>query len=192
MPSSVPSQRSDKSFLEGTGIINPRRACTARVTVLGLSVCVYACLSVCLSTFTLELQATKRHVNGNARLQRNKRPKNNVADLAKTATFWQEKPAPLWTTFRDPTHQLARCACVFIIRLLDWLSPCSNTAQSPTLLLQVLLACFRTVLSATSVCSYIPHGSCCRGCVSQLLARTAPVTYTNRVCAEGLHFSAFH
>ena len=29
-------------------------------------------------------------------------------------------------------------------------------------------------------------------CVSQLLARTAPDAYTNRVCAEGLHFSAFH
>ena len=29
-------------------------------------------------------------------------------------------------------------------------------------------------------------------CVSQLLARAAPVTYTYRVCAEGLHFSAFH
>ena len=29
-------------------------------------------------------------------------------------------------------------------------------------------------------------------CVSQLLARAAPVAYTNRVCAEGLHFSAFH
>ena len=28
--------------------------------------------------------------------------------------------------------------------------------------------------------------------VSQLLARAAPVAYTNRVCAEGLHFSAFH
>ena len=28
-------------------------------------------------------------------------------------------------------------------------------------------------------------------CVSQLLARAAPVAYTNRVCAEGLHFSAF-
>ena len=29
-------------------------------------------------------------------------------------------------------------------------------------------------------------------CVSQLLAHAAPVAYTNRVCAEGLHFSAFH
>ena len=29
-------------------------------------------------------------------------------------------------------------------------------------------------------------------CVSQLLARAAPDAYTNRVCAEGLHFSAFH
>ena len=28
--------------------------------------------------------------------------------------------------------------------------------------------------------------------VSQLLARAAPVAYTNRVCAEGLHVSVFH
>ena len=34
-------------------IINPRRACTARVTLLGLSVCV--------SVTILALQATKRH-----------------------------------------------------------------------------------------------------------------------------------
>ena len=30
----------------GTLIINPRRACAARVTVLGLSVCLSVCLSV--------------------------------------------------------------------------------------------------------------------------------------------------
>ena len=37
-------------------IVNPRRACAARVTVLGLSMC----LSVCLSTLILALQATRR------------------------------------------------------------------------------------------------------------------------------------
>ena len=36
--------------------INPWRACSARVTVLGLCVC----LSVCLSTPILALQATRR------------------------------------------------------------------------------------------------------------------------------------
>ena len=50
-------------------------------------------------------------------LQCNKLSNSNVADLAKTAAFWQEKLSPLWTTFHDPTHQLARCACVFITRL---------------------------------------------------------------------------
>ena len=30
-------------------VINPRRACAARVTVLRLSVCVCVCVSVCLS-----------------------------------------------------------------------------------------------------------------------------------------------
>ena len=43
------------------------------------------------------------------------------------------------------------------------------------------IACFRTAVSVTRVCSYIPHGSRCRSCVSQLLARAAPVAYTNRV-----------
>ena len=37
-------------------IINPRRTCAARITVLGLCVC----LSVCLSTTILGLQATRR------------------------------------------------------------------------------------------------------------------------------------
>ena len=37
-------------------IFNPRRACAARVTVLGLCLCV----SVCLSTLILALQARKR------------------------------------------------------------------------------------------------------------------------------------
>ena len=36
--------------------------CAPRVTVLDLLVCV--CVCVCLSTFILELQAMKRHVNG--------------------------------------------------------------------------------------------------------------------------------
>ena len=27
-------------------VVNPRRACAARVTVLGLSVCVYVCVSM--------------------------------------------------------------------------------------------------------------------------------------------------
>ena len=109
-----------------------------------------------LLTLTLELQATKRHAYGiYTRLQRNNRSKNNVADLAKTAEFWQEKPAPPWIKFRDPTHQLSRCSCVFIT--------CTTGSQPPE-----------------------QHS-----CVSQLLAHAAPVAYTNRVCAEGLHFSAF-
>ena len=37
-------------------IINPRRACAARVTVVGLCVCLF----VCLSTTILALQATRR------------------------------------------------------------------------------------------------------------------------------------
>ena len=153
------------------------------------------CVCVCLSTFILELQATKRYVN--ACLQRNKRSKNNVADLAKTAAFWQEKPAPTSTTFCDPAHQLAWCACVFITRLgacltgsaLGGLEQHCPRARSPALqlmLLQVPLACLRTVVSVTRICSSILHGSCCRSCVSQLLARTlqsgTQIMFAPRVC----------
>ena len=38
----------DVTFPDVGGIINPRRACAARVTVVGLCVCVCVCLSVCL------------------------------------------------------------------------------------------------------------------------------------------------
>ena len=41
-------------------IFNPRRACAARVTVVGLCVCLSVCLFVCLSTTVLALQATRR------------------------------------------------------------------------------------------------------------------------------------
>ena len=95
-------------------VINPRRACAARVTVLGLSVCVCVCVSVYLNSRTTGNEAACERYT---RLQRSKRSKNNVADLVKTAAFWQEKSAPPWTKFRDPTHQLARCACVSITRL---------------------------------------------------------------------------
>ena len=52
----------------GTIIINPRRACAARVTVLGLSVC----LSVCLSTLILAVQATTRPMSDTSSLRATK------------------------------------------------------------------------------------------------------------------------
>ena len=59
-PSSLAHIKRDKIGKVSTNLnkhlINPRRACAARVTVVGLSVCV--CLSVCLSTTILALQAT--------------------------------------------------------------------------------------------------------------------------------------
>ena len=42
--------------IEECVLISPRRACAARVTVVGLSVCLF----VCLSTTILALQATRR------------------------------------------------------------------------------------------------------------------------------------
>ena len=80
-------------------------------------------------------------------------------------------------------------------RMLDCLTAPGAALLSPALLqmlLKVPLACFRTFVFGTRVCSYLQHGSCYRSCVSQLLALAAPITYTNSVCAEGLHFSAFH
>ena len=48
-------------------VINPRRACAARVTVVGLcvclSVCLFVCLFVCLSTTILALHATRRRMS---------------------------------------------------------------------------------------------------------------------------------
>ena len=38
-----------------TVIINPRRACAARVTVVVLCVCMYVCMCVCVSTHTCRL-----------------------------------------------------------------------------------------------------------------------------------------
>ena len=43
-----------------SGLINPRRACAARVTVVVLCVCLSVCLFVCLSPTILALQATRR------------------------------------------------------------------------------------------------------------------------------------
>ena len=80
-------------------IINPRRACAARVTVLGLCVSV----SVCLSVSILALQAMTQLMS-----DANSFSKTSARKLkwrfAKTITFEIEKPAQLLTTLRDPTH----------------------------------------------------------------------------------------
>ena len=48
------------------GVINPRRACAARVTVVG-SVCPSVCLSVCVSvTFDLPSRMSNRAINKRA------------------------------------------------------------------------------------------------------------------------------
>ena len=116
-------------------------------------VCPSVC-DVCVCLYTSRTAGNEAAREQYARLQRNTRTKNNVADLAKTAAFWQEKPAPPWTTFHDPTDQLAQCACVFITRLLDCLSPSAALSGVLHCYFQVPLACFRTVLSPTRVCSY--------------------------------------
>ena len=46
-------------------VINPRRACAARVTVVVLCVCVCVCLCVCLSPLILALQAPNRLMSDN-------------------------------------------------------------------------------------------------------------------------------
>ena len=65
-------------------IINPRRACAARVTVLGLCVCLSVCLFVCLSvddySRTTGYEAAYERYQ---QLQCYKGMKNNVAILLK-------------------------------------------------------------------------------------------------------------
>ena len=55
-----------RNFNSGMHIINPRRACAARVTVVVLCVCICMCVCVCVHSYlpprTLELQ--NRDTNG--------------------------------------------------------------------------------------------------------------------------------
>ena len=62
LPSSPKKLENTDGFtcLHSQFIINPRRACAARVTVVVLCVCVSVCLCVCVSTTILGLQATRR------------------------------------------------------------------------------------------------------------------------------------
>ena len=53
-------QRSMHALSPSAVLVNPRRACAVRVTVVGLCVCLSVCLFVCLSTTILTLQATRR------------------------------------------------------------------------------------------------------------------------------------
>ena len=58
---SVQCRGSEDSAVFGNGtaavaLVNPRRACAARVMVLLLCVCVSVCLSVCLWSFQLTLR----------------------------------------------------------------------------------------------------------------------------------------
>ena len=65
-------------------VINPRRACAARVTVVGLCVCLFVCLSVCL--FVDDYSRTTGYEAAYERyqqLQCYKGMKNNVAILLK-------------------------------------------------------------------------------------------------------------
>ena len=161
-------------------LINPRRTCTARVTVLGLSVYVCVCLSSYFYSRTTGNEAAHELYT---RLQRNKCSKNNVADLAKTAAFWQEKPALLWTTFHDPTHQLARWACVFITHLGACL-----TGSAPGAALPESCVAVNATSSAASLFQYLLLGYvgiCHMAPVAVVVLASfsptqfLPVTYTN-------------
>ena len=48
-----------------SAVVNPRRACAARVTVVVLCVCVCVCVCVCLSPLILALQAPNRLMSDN-------------------------------------------------------------------------------------------------------------------------------
>ena len=76
-------------------IINPRRACAARVTVVGLC--------VCLSATILALQATRRLMSDTNSFSGTWARKNG--DFAETTAFESDKLARLRTALRGPTHQ---------------------------------------------------------------------------------------
>ena len=160
-----------------------------------LCVCVCVCVCVCLSV-NLYSRTAGNEAAGElyTRLQRNKRSNNNVADLAERLRSGKRNRHSRGHV-RDPTlaraHAYLLHAWAPFARLAQPLDGAAlpGVPRCCIMLLQVPLACFRTVVS---VPGYVPHGSCCRSCVSQLLVRAAPVAYTNRVCAEGLHFSALH
>ena len=59
----VQSDIQSKRYISHCCLINPRRACAARVTVIVLCVCLSVCLSFCLSTTILGLQATRRLIS---------------------------------------------------------------------------------------------------------------------------------
>ena len=91
-------------------LINPRRAkCAARVTVLGLC--------VCLSTTILALQAMKRHQSNTNSSSATSAQKNG--DFAKTKAFKIERLALSRTALRRPVHQ-----CVSMrVRILVHMRP---------------------------------------------------------------------
>ena len=76
----------DTSLPEGSSFINPRRACAARVTVVGC-VCVSVCLCVCLSVKShLTYGASIRPENAVMYLAGNEGQKI-CGDLSETAAF---------------------------------------------------------------------------------------------------------
>ena len=89
-------------------LINPRRACAARVTVVGLCVCV--CVCVCLSATILALQAI--YEAAYERYQQHGLEKQK-GDFAETTAFERDKLARSRTTLRGPTHPISGAhACI--------------------------------------------------------------------------------
>ena len=81
--------------------INPRRAGAARVTVVGLSVC----LSVCVSTLILALQATRRPISDTSGADSELRePEKLLGDIPEMTSFERyavktsEKAKSQWLT----------------------------------------------------------------------------------------------
>ena len=79
----------------------------ARVTVLGLCVCVSVYAYSCTTGNEAAYERYQQH-------QCNKRSKNK--NVAKTTAFEVEKLTLSRTTLRDPAHQLAVCehACIYV------------------------------------------------------------------------------
>ena len=126
-------------------IFNPQRACAGRVTVVVLCVCV----SVCLSTTILALQATRRLMSDTNSFSSYKGMKNNVAILLKRLRSrdmaWKQAKKPICimsTGLHVPRPGLARSAHCGRIKLLRGYVSKSSAALTP-MITQLACSCER-------------------------------------------------
>ena len=170
-------------------VINPRRACAARVTVVGF-VCVSVCLCVCL----LSHISPKEHLfilKTLSRTQRATKVKTFVGICLKLlgSRVMPRNMSEKANMLIIPTYQCQLSPLDTQRRARGYPTIVNNIKPCPKLCLLMLLA--RVGARTDSTTSYGYNARCGQlprtriGIVRRTRARHA-------VCAEGLHFSAFH